>query len=441
MPATRILLALALSVVLPPPLRAAPRDGNRLAYLDEPWNPYYVSRTFPNLITPQWVGEEGVEAVIVLAIDDMRDPKKYAAYRRPILHRLKQIDGRAPVSIMTNQVDPNDPLLGQWLKEGLSLETHTIDHPCPLLAKGDFAAAKSTYDRCVDLMARVPNGPGPVAFRMPCCDSLNTPSPRFFLEIFNKTTPAGRYLTIDSSVFNITTPNDPDLPRELVFDADGRERFKKYVPFESFVNTIEDYPYPYVVGNLCWQFPCATPSDWQAQNLHKPNNPKTVEDWKALLDVTVIKRGVMNLVFHPHNWIKPQQLVELIDHAQAKHGKKVKFLTFRDCQVRLDHHLLTGHPLRDEKGNDNGVRLLDVNDDGYMDVVQARGGRRLTRVWSPSERVWKETGFPAFAANVRFGTVHPDGRATVVHGEAAQGGFLQDVESFDGRDWVPDAGL
>ncbi len=50
-------------------------DGNRLAYLDE-CNPYYPSRTFPKLMTPMWVGEEGVEAVVVLAIDDMRGPRE-----------------------------------------------------------------------------------------------------------------------------------------------------------------------------------------------------------------------------------------------------------------------------------------------------------------------------------------------------------------------------
>ena len=50
-------------------------DGNRLAYLDE-CDPYYPHRTFPKLVTPQWVGEEGVEAVVVLAIDDMRGPEK-----------------------------------------------------------------------------------------------------------------------------------------------------------------------------------------------------------------------------------------------------------------------------------------------------------------------------------------------------------------------------
>src|SRR5260370_29091229 len=96
---------------------------------------------------------------------------------------------------------------------------------------------------------------------MPCCDSMDTPSPRFFAEIFNKVTPKGHFLTIDSSVFTITTPNDPRLPRELVFDPDGRERFHKYLPFKSFFNTIEDYPDPYIFVTLCWEFPCIVPRD------------------------------------------------------------------------------------------------------------------------------------------------------------------------------------
>ena len=53
-------------------LLAAGPDGNRLAYLDGV-DPYYPHRDFPKLTTPQWVGEEGVEAVVILAIDDMRD--------------------------------------------------------------------------------------------------------------------------------------------------------------------------------------------------------------------------------------------------------------------------------------------------------------------------------------------------------------------------------
>ena len=71
------------------PPKATP--GNRLAYLDE-LDPYYPHAKFPKLITPQWVGEPDVDAVVILAIDDMRDPKKYETFLRPILNRLKKIE-------------------------------------------------------------------------------------------------------------------------------------------------------------------------------------------------------------------------------------------------------------------------------------------------------------------------------------------------------------
>lgn len=369
-------------------LLGAPPAGNRLTYLNEPCNPYYVHKDFPKLITPQWVGEEGVEAVIILAIDDMRGHEKWETYLRPILNRLKQIDGRAPVSIMTCNIDPKHPHLQQWLNEGLSIEVHTIDHPCPLLQGGDFSKAKSTYDRCVDLMNQIP-GNKPVAFRMPCCDSLNTLSPRFFTEIFNKTTEKGNYLQMDTSVFNVFTSDDPALPKELVLDADGQERFKKYLPSDrTFVNTIENYPYPYVIDHLCWEFPCLTPSDWAAQHKQKPNNPKTIEDWKAAIDCTVIKQGVLNLVFHPHNWIKPEQVIEMIDHAVRKHGKKVKFLTFKEALERLNKNVLDGQPLRKADGSANQVRLLDLDQDGLIDVVHPWEGDPTTRYWKVDKKNW-----------------------------------------------------
>jgi putative membrane-bound dehydrogenase-like protein len=328
-------------------------DDDRPARLDES-NPWYPDQNFPKLVTPQWVDEEGIDAVVVLAIDDMRDTAKYEQYLRPILNRLKKIDGRAPVSIMTCDVKSDDPQLQSWLEEGLSIEVHTVDHPCPLLQGGDFDKAKSTYDRCVDLLSTIP-GNMPVAFRMPCCDSLNTVSPRFYSEIFNKTTAAGNFLQIDSSVMNFFTSDDPSIPRELVLDKDGNERFWKYkvrglkrgnTQHDKFVNYIRNYPYPYIINNSCWQFPCVAPSDWSAQHLHGVNNPVTVEDWKAALDITVHKQGVFNLVFHPHGWITSEQVVELIDHATKKHGSKVKFLTFREAADRLNRSLCQNRKLR-----------------------------------------------------------------------------------------------
>src|SRR5712672_3011544 len=94
-------------------------DANRLAYLDEA-DPFHPGVGFPKLTTPQWVGEPGVEAVVILAIDDLRETPKYETTLRPILERLKQIDGRAPVSIFCNTNDAANPQFQAWLKEGLS---------------------------------------------------------------------------------------------------------------------------------------------------------------------------------------------------------------------------------------------------------------------------------------------------------------------------------
>jgi hypothetical protein len=366
-------------------------DGNRLAYLDGPLDPYYPHPDFPKLITPQWVGEDGVECVVTLAIDDMRDSAKYEAYLRPILDRLKQIDGRAPVSIMSCRADPADPQLQKWLKEGLSIEVHTYDHPCPLLQDGGLTKAKETYDKCVDLLNQIPNNK-PVAFRMPCCDSKNTPTPRFWAEIFNKTTEKGNFLQIDSSVFNIITNKDSELPKEITELPSGEERFRRYVPFANFVNTIEDYPYPYIIGGMCWEFPCVTPSDWSAQFVQKPNNPDTLRDWKLALDACVLKQGTFNLVFHPHGWIKPEQIVELIDHAVTKHGKKVKFLTFKECAERLNTNLLPNVTIRNQTGMPS-AELIDLTDDGLLDVRllgRLRAYMLLSRHWDREKRAWND---------------------------------------------------
>ena len=392
----RAILLLSLSLVALCLNAAA--ETNRLCYLDEFCSPYHVGTDFPKLTTPQWMGASECEVVVVLAIDDMRDSTKYEEYLRPILDHLKKVNAglqpnTAPVSIMTNGADPKDTQIQKWIKEGLNIDVHTLDHPCPCLANGDFDQSKGTYEGCVDLLKKIP-GNKPVAFRMPCCDSQNTPSPRFFAEIFNDVSPDGNYLSIDSSVFNVFTEADESIPRSALFDKDGRRRFKKYLPFPSFVNTIENYPYPYVIGRKCWQFPCVVPSDWEAQNLHRPNNPKTVEDMKAALDLTAQKQGVFNLVFHPHGWIRSDQIIEIIDYAVKKYGKRVRFLNFYEADQQLTKNLLAGQSLRDPKGRDNGVRLLDLNRDGYLDVVIGNRAKKMTRVWNAKELEWIDGAFP-----------------------------------------------
>ena len=366
-------------------------DGNRLAYLDDN-SPFWPTEKSPKFTTPQWIGEEGVEAAIILSIDDLRgDPVKWEAYVRPVLERLKQIDGRAPFSIFCNTFDPAHPQFQTWLKEGVSLEVHTIDHPCPCLGKMDFAAAARTTHDCVDLLASIP-GNKPVAFRMPCCDSMNSSSPRFYAEILSGTSAEGRWLSASSSVSMIFT------------EGENGPRFAKYQPkemrpptkvtFNRYAGDIADYPYPYMVGKKCIEFPFVVPSDWQGFNAVGAKDPQTTADWKSALDTTVVKQGLMTLVLHPHGWSDPAQVVELIDHATAKYGKRVKFLNFREALERIEKNAFGGVAVRDISGADAGVRMLDLNDDGFMDVVQEQDAPKFTRVWNSDAKSWTETGMP-----------------------------------------------
>jgi hypothetical protein len=85
-PVLRFCLRAALSITLSTAIGSEPASssGNRLTYLDSN-DPFYVGTDFPKLTTPQWIGEPGVEAVVILAIDDMTESAKYETFLRPIL--------------------------------------------------------------------------------------------------------------------------------------------------------------------------------------------------------------------------------------------------------------------------------------------------------------------------------------------------------------------
>lgn len=433
------------TVALSLPVAGLAADGNRLTYLDEFSNPYWVGLKMAKLVTPQWVGEPGVETVIVMSTDDLRDPETFEKHLRPVFDRLKQIDGRAPFSLMTNHVDRDHPLLAQWLREGLSLETHTFDHPCPCLHDQPEPEPKGTFDQSVDIMFDIP-GSRPVGFRMPCCDSMNSFSPRFVAEIFNKVTPLGNFLHLDSSVFTVFTADDPSLARPLVTAADGQPRMLRYAPRErQFVNYVENYPYPYVIARLCWEVPGALPDDWMGFNRFGMASDTTLEDMQATIDCTVAKQGQFTLVCHTNNWIGQQKKVDLVDYAHKKYGPRVKFLNFREVHQRLTKNLCGGQTLRAANGQDNGVRVLDLNGDGYMDAVVGNERLRQTRIWQPATGRWVTGDFPVslvtldaqgnrLDAGVRFGILRAGGKASlVVRGPAAQG-----VWHFDGSRWVAD---
>ncbi len=110
---------------------------------------------------------------------------------------------------------------------------------------------------------------------------------------------------------------------------------------------------------------------------------------------------------------------------------------------RLTKNLLGGQPLRAADGSDNGVRVLDLNNDGYMDVVIGNDQVRQTRLWSPQTRTWTVGDFPVQIVSadaqgkrsltgVRFGVLQANGNASIL----VRNEQLAGLWHFDGRGWT-----
>ena len=96
-------------------------EANRLAHLDEPNNPWQVNIRSAKLITPQWIGEEGIQGVAVLAIDDMSgDGQNFRDYLTPIIERLKHYS--CNVNITDSWAIPEDA------KDIYGIELQKIDN-------------------------------------------------------------------------------------------------------------------------------------------------------------------------------------------------------------------------------------------------------------------------------------------------------------------------
>lgn len=444
------------------------RVGSRFAYLDT-LDPYYPDLATAKLTTPMWVGEEGVDAVVQLSIDDMgrsnspfklmalaKSPPFYYQFLQPTIERLQKIDGRAPISIYTLQADRGDAWLQRMLQEGLSIEAHTFSHPVPYF-RTDPSGRGDSLEWCIrdflDCVAglKVASGRSPVAWRMPGCDARNTTSPRFYTEVFPRRTGTGEFLAMDSSIFMVFTSADQTLPRDRVLDGEGRERFGRFVtgiPFtKQFVNTVINYPYPYVINGLLWELPPVMPGDAHGVHAYQAGSPRVVEDWQRALDLVVSKQGLQTICFHPHGYCLPAHPAALVDYADRAYGRRVKFLNCREILDRLTTNLLAGTPLRSATGADNGVRLIDVNGDGFLDVVIGNSHRQITRVWQPAEQRWRETPLPVALVTkedgarseptgVRFFTAAPDGRAGLALATAQRAA----VWHFENGRWVEQKG-
>lgn len=444
---------------------AQDRTGSRFAYLDER-DPYYAGLELARLTTPMWMGEAGVDAAVQLSIDDMgrehppfqlmryaKPPQFYYEFLLPTIERLQRIDGRAPVSIYALQVDADDPWLRRMLAAGISIEAHTYTHPVPYLRVDPSSMGGDTLSWCIrdflDCVSGLSGAVGtrPVAWRIPGSDARNTTSPRFYTEVFPRVTRGGDFLAMDSSIFSFLTSADRSLPRSMVLDDAGRERFSRFamgIPFtRKYFNSIANYPYPYVINGLLWELPVLMPGDAHGVHAYGANNPRVLDDWQHVLDATVHKLGLYTLCFHPHGYCLPESVAGLVEYADRKYGRRVRFLNCREILDRLNKNLLAGSPLRSPTGADNGVRLLDVDGDGFLDVVIGNSQRRLTRVWQPEQGRWLETALPvrlvrgedtaaSASMGVRFFTAAPDGRAGLAIASVDESGLWH----FEEGRWI-----
>lgn len=423
-------LLITLSITLGTP------DGNRLAYLDG-HDPFYPRSGTARLVTPQWIGEPGVDAAVVLTVDGLDDVtiEQAEAYLTPVLERLRKIDGRSHLSVMVGALGPDDRRLRAWVDAGLGLESHPVRRTRPLLGRDGFAAAREAVHGGLDRLARVP-GNRPVAIRLLPTDRAEAPSPRILAEIVTAPSPGGNVVSIDSSVPCLVT--DPGAPRPAKAGS-GPSAFAS-----SF--TLIDYPFPYVVNGLVWELPWIVTAE-SLPTATRPGGPRTLADLKAAVGAVVARQGVCTLRLDPRRGPPADQVVALIDHVARTHGPRVRFLDLREVRERLDTHLLRGASLRDGEGLDNGVRVLDVDADGDMDVLIGNDRVRLTRLWDANARGWIERKFPVrlvgrgtqvhLAHHVRFGVVQADGKASALVSSTFDGKpYVRGAWHFNGNEWV-----
>ncbi|MEK6247782.1 MAG: FG-GAP-like repeat-containing protein, partial [Planctomycetales bacterium] len=130
------------------------------------------------------------------------------------------------------------------------------------------------------------------------------------------------------------------------------------------------------------------------------------------------------------------------------HGQGVLFLNFEECLQRLNKNLLSGQALRAKDGSDNGVRLLDVNNDGYLDVGIGNDKLQSMRVWRPALQQWSETALPiriidvdkqgtVLDAGIQFGVLRGGGRASLL----VRNDHTAGVWHFEGGEWRPDKAM
>jgi len=295
------------------------------------------------------------------AIDDNERPRKMgksssAPYFTAQTNRWSRHSGQHhTVSSKTR-----DPQLQSWLKEGL-LARRPTSAKCivsMLEPTGNFQALSNLTNRCIELMNRRPRQqPVDLGACVPAI-RLTAPSPpRFFGRNFHRTTPLTNSSPIDSSVRTFLRPTTHPYRASLVMDASGAEKFRKIHPLPSFVTTIEDYPYPYVIGKLCWDS-LRLFRAMEAQRHHGVNTGyrRRLESQRSTHRP---QASTLTMIFHPHGWIRTSNSSNsLITRPEVRDQSEVSSPSRR--QERLNQKPFARHPAA-ASHDENGVPLLRSN--------------------------------------------------------------------------------
>jgi len=132
----------------------------------------------------------------------------------------------------------------------------------------------------------------------------------------------------------------------------------------------------------------------------------------------------------PDQSLPSTSVAKVIEDAISKYGNRILFLTYSECLERLNANLLDTHSLRNANdGSDSGIRIVDIDDDGFMDVLCGGDGQRFTKRWNPATSSWSYSSCP--------GIIIPNvGGAAATAGQVAQFGIFHDHNRATGI--VPD---
>lgn len=328
--------------------------------------------TVPNasLTTPQWIGEKDVDLAVFLVGDDVHFldlvKPEFKAEMRASTEKTWTVFMQEPQQLAQVESSP--------LQFGLRMRPRQC---------GNFDSS-SDFDTddlkaIDDALAQIPE-PRPVAHRFPCLDWSSRVSGSLITRL-SGVSKLGNFIEADTSIVNFQNKHAASMFPNATW--------------------IDDYPYPFVTGNhLLMEFPSG-PCDslycgWTGAECRRTFGEHWLSMWQAIVGHAFTRKGIVVFCCHLASEQKPspEKVTQFVKHVRTETDGRARFLTFKQAQQRMQEHMFFGQALRRSDGLDNGVRLLDLNQDGYMDVVVGNELVTKSGIWDAKASKWRRIKFP-----------------------------------------------